>query len=426
MSPEQVENSFSADEKAERENLVNKGLELENVEIIRINHLETFLAAIVEELAQNDKEHLHIYYGATLKASKTDDHINLEFELRSKDKKSSHAVHSDILVIAEGAGARLASQLDLKQDTLSKTLYGSTMAMRLPVGFDLALRPIENKEGTASVKGIAIIDDKKLTKPGHDLEGNRGRKYRWTMIKEQELCRELNKILEKTAKATNSPSDSLLLPCETISANLEEKWRKTNGGKEFYLPRTRYFFTGGIAYLGAELSKEHFEIFQKKEAAAKNGLKEFLLVLAKKHMPRQYIEAQKFANKTEVIAAEALKSDFNEANRARVVIATEENYSLTSFPIELKKADSFYKKFKNLAVLRVGDSYATTHFFTGSGAVNGLRAAIYVGEALQNGAREEDFMKASQKISAATDEMHEKVTKGTGNAPLDGPFNERL
>lgn len=418
--------------------LKNKGLEPETVEIIRINHLETFLAALLEEIAKNDPEHLRLYYGSTLKAKKSDSNFSLEVAIEGKNA-STIPMWGDVIVLTEGAGSEIRNVLGIPVDTVSKPLYGSTVALRLPTGFDIGLRPIENLEGSASVKGIAEIDQDKLTKPGksiiggNNIDGTR-RQYTWTMIGEQELCRQLNQVLEKTDKDKSYYSDeTFLLPCETPAAKLSKDWQAINGGKDYYLPRTRYFFTGGIAYLGAGLTKSQQEMFFKD----KDSLKKYLLVLAKKHMPREYIESQEFNNRgrAELIAPEALGTDIQKAKKPRVITVTEGAYSLSTFPIELKRAREFMKKIrlkneneepKEVVVILAGDAYATTHFFTGSGAVNGLRAAVSIGKALKNGARDQDWQKAGKEISDFTDEMHNKVMRGTGNAPLDGPYNAPL
>ncbi|HXW53500.1 MAG TPA: hypothetical protein VEL47_05290, partial [Myxococcota bacterium] len=208
-----------------------------------------------------------------------------------------------------------------------------------------------------------------------------------------------------------------------------------------FLPRTRYFFTGGIAYMGAELSQRQLEMFEKGKkkdidpaisAAAKRGHRRFLLTLAKKHMPREYVEGQ---GPHTILAPASEGNDTDAADNARVITITEENYSLTLFPIELKKANQFFAIFKlkdgdskarAVRVVQEGDTYATTHFFTGSGAVNGLRAATFAGQALNAGGIGKDWEKAAIDASTATDAMHRKVMYGEGNAPLDGPFNEPL
>jgi hypothetical protein len=439
---QKILNQFKPEETAQLQAFKNQGLELESVEIIRINQLETFMAALIEKLAKKDPEHIRLFYGSVISATANAKTFALDLEISSGDSKQKFPLDGDIIIIAEGGGSKLAQVLGLKSKILSDKLYGSTVALRLPHGFDITLRPIENFDGTASVKGIAKIDDEKLTQPGNPLIGAKTNQlYTWTMIKEQDLCKELNQVLGDTAIATNTPIAGILLPCDTKSPALGAPWNKTNGGEKYFLPRTRYFFTGGIAYLGAELNEAQFAMFEKRKDADKTisdaaqlGLKKYLLILAKKHMPREYIEGQGQAH---MISPAALNpgNNFAAANNNRVATVTEEKYSLSDFPIELKKADDFFiktkiknnnKPEKDVVVVQIGDSYGTTHFFTGSGAVNGLQAARAVGEALNNGNKESDWQKAAQKVSVATDKMHSKVMQGTDNAPLDGPFNSKL
>ena len=440
---QKILNNFSAAEKAEMQKFENKGLELGSVEIIRINQLETFMAAIIEKLAKKDPEHIRLFYGSVLSATANTETFALNLEITSGDKKENFPLNGDIIVIAEGGGSKLAQTLGLKSKTLSDKLHGSTVALRLPHGFDITLRPIENFEGTASVQGVAKIDDEKLTKPGKPITGVKTkRKYNWTMIGEQDLCKELNQVLTETADQTKTSTDNILLPCDTQKGALGAPWDMRMGGENYFLPRTRYFFTGGIAYLGAELNEGQFAMFTKKDEmdkslndAAKAGLKKFLLLLAKKHMPREYVEGQAKPRQLISPAATTPGNNFSAANNKRVITITEEAYSLTAFPIELKKAEEFFikRKLKNgteqekeVLIVQVGDTYGTTHFFTGSGAVNGLQAAIAVGEALNNGNKDSDWQKAANDVSAKTDKMHSKVMFGTDNAPLDGPFNHKL
>ena len=401
------------------------------------------MAALIEKLAKKDPEHIRLYYGSVTNAQINNQTFALDLEISSGDKKQKFAVNGDNMIIAEGAGSKLADKLGLKTKTISDKLHGSTVALRLPIGFDITLRPIENFNGTASVKGVAKIDPEKLTLPGQSIMGKSGKKYTWTMIDEQALCKELNQVLTETALQTHTATDELLLPCDTKSEDLKEPWNQRNGGEKYFLPRTRYFFTGGIAYLGGELNDGQFAMFEKKRnpdkaisEAAHAGLKKYLLVLAKKHMPREYVEGQGATG--HMISPSVLnpgKNNFSAANKDRVITVVEETYSLSSFPIELKKAEEFFvrRKLKNngeeekdVLIAQIGDTYATTHFFTGSGAVNGLEAAMAVGRALNSGNKESDWQTAAQDVSVATDKMHSKVMKGTGNAPLDGPFNHSL
>ncbi len=174
----------------------NKNLELKSVEIIRINQLRNFMAALIEKIAKNDPDHLRIFYGCTISAKV--DQATSTISLNSKScraiqKKSNRLVAISVL-LPEGAGTKIAQELGLKTKTISEKLHGSTVALRLPHGFDITLRPIENFEGTASVKGVAKIDPEKLTLPGQPIVGaHSGKKYNWTMIGEQELCKELTK-----------------------------------------------------------------------------------------------------------------------------------------------------------------------------------------------------------------------------------------
>ena len=413
----------------------NKGLDLEDVDIIRINHLETLLAAIAERLAKQDPEHLRIYYGANIKVTGTQPSYSLQLEITSEGTTSTHAIEADILAISEGAGSQAAQALHMQSKPISNMLYGATVALRLPQGFDIGLRPIENKEGTASVVGIAKIDPQKLTKPGQSL----GRRhYTWTMIEEHKLCEELNTILSHTADSTHYPSaHEVLLPCDLDVSHMPNP--KRIGGENTVLPRTRYFFTAGIAYMGAEVTKPQFEMFHTDRSDSpavrenkRSGLKEFMLILAKKHMPREYVEGQGLHKP--LIAQEAEGESNYSADRARVVMLTEEKYSLTVFPIQLRKGTQYYfmenfidgEHHRPVRVVAEGDTYGTTHFFTGSGAVNGLRAAILFGLALQNGNTQQSWDAAAKRASEYTDDMHHKVIDGEGNAPLDGPYNERL
>lgn len=428
---------FSADLIVAKDKYLARGLELFNVDIIRINHLESVLAIVLESLARADPQHLRIYYGAELLASLTGKG-ELKLEISSGSKKNQYPLAADILAIAQGVDSAVAKTFGFETKAISKPLYGATVALRLPKGFDIGLRPIENRDGTASVKGIALIDPEKLTLNGNYIESaTTGKQYRWTMVLENELCHELNFELNRAIKELKFVGDAadILLPCDTLAKDLPPMWQKKNGGDKYFLPRTRYFFTGGIAYLGAELNEGQLKLLQKRandpEAQKRQlALKRFMLVLAKKHMPKEYVEGQDHQAEFGPLINETLGQDLDAADKARVIIVTEENYSLTTFPILLRKAAEFMK-FHNLSsrplrVVLLGDSFATTHFFTGSGAVNGLRAASSFGQALKEGADEKAFLKAQNQISTATDEMHRKVTEGLGNAPLDGPFNEQL
>jgi 2-polyprenyl-6-methoxyphenol hydroxylase-like FAD-dependent oxidoreductase len=438
--------AFDRDESRELDRYQAKGLELENVDIIRINHLETILAALLEQISLQDPENLRVYYGGVLKTTPSNGTFKLEFDLYSGGGVVTYPLNADVLAMAEGAAASgIAKTLGLQSTTLSNTLYGSTAALRLPTGFDIGLRPIENREGTASVKGIAILDAEKLG----DFEG-----YRWSMMDEFALCLQLNEVLDQTATVSHTPKeDGILLPCTKAdsekSTYLQKLWTKRNGGTGdvsaagSFLPRTRYFFTAGIAYLGSELTEPQYNMFQKQsdssvsrqvQLAVKEGHKQFMLLLAKKHMPKEYVEGQ-FGH---TIAPAALTAGRNarSADFERVVMVTEENYSLTVFPVQLRKANQFSSihqfqsaqnaSSKSVRVVALGDTYATTHFFTGSGAVNGLRSAMSLGRALLDGGSDYGFKLAGHEVGHATQKMHDRVIKGAGNAPLDGPFNELL
>jgi len=445
---QKILDKFSQQEKAELKDFKDKNLELESVEIIRINQLETFMAALIEKIAKNDPDHIRIFYGSVInaKVDPATSTLALELDIMSGDTKKQYPISGDVLIIAEGSGSRISKELGLDTKTISDQLHGSTVALRLPHGFDITLRPIENREGTASVKGIAIIDPEKLTAPGQLLVGaHTGNIYTWTMIDEKDLCKELNQVLENTATQTNTPvSSGLLFPCDTKSTALGAPWKDRNGGKEHFLPRTRYFFTGGIAYLGAELNDAQYALLYRRPAAdndlyaaeRQEGLKKYLLLLAKKHMPREYVEGR---GKVNMIHPSVLTpgipggNKYISADGDRVITVTEEAYSLTAFPIELKKANEFFvvrklknpgQKEKDILIVQEGDTYGTTHFFTGSGAVNGLEAAMSIGKALNNGFKASDWEQAGQEISTATDKMHSKVMRNTGNAPLDGPYNK--
>jgi hypothetical protein len=69
--------TLSPAEQALRKSYDDKGLELKTVDIIRINHLETLLAAVLEKLAMEDPEHLRIYYGGTFKISPNEEAFGL-------------------------------------------------------------------------------------------------------------------------------------------------------------------------------------------------------------------------------------------------------------------------------------------------------------------------------------------------------------
>ncbi len=47
-----------------------------------------------------------------------------------------------------------------------------------------------------------------------------------------------------------------------------------------------------------------------------------------------------------------------------------------------------------------------------------------IGKALRNGNKQSDWQQAEKEVSTATDKMHSKVMHNTGNAPLDGPYNQ--
>lgn len=429
-------------------------LKTDNVDIIRINHLETILAAVVEHLAKVDSHHIRVYYGSVLDIDKNHDSVyNLTLKVFSEGLNSTEKIDSDVIVVSEGNNDKAKDTFDIARNDLStETLYGATAAFRLPVGFDVALRPIENFYGTASVKGIAKIDVDKLTKVGNDIEN-----YTWTMIDERTLCEELNHQLDESLKIyksiTPKPKEQIEttdinLPCNPITKTpLPLPLSRRNGGDKVFLPRTRYFFTGGIAYLGAELQEKQYKMYQEIEKYidkknktkiikenTKQELKKIMLILAKKHMPREYIEGQEGRFQYKSVADRALRDSTILADISRVIMVAEENTSLGLFPIILKKAASFDKivKIKNKAgnektmrVIFMGDSYATTHFFTGSGAVNGLRAANFFGTAIHEGCTDISCNEAGKKASDATDEMHAKVIEGKGDAPLDGPFNQR-
>ena len=429
------------------------GRERETVEIIRINQLETILAALIERIAKADPDAIKLYYGAEVSANPARD--TLSFKLFDQTRLITHPTDpfvtrpfsTDILLLTEGAGRGVGMALGLMARPLSDILYGATVALRLPVGFDIGLRPIENAYGSASVIGIAQIDADKLG----TFDGRT-----WSMIGEQDLCRELNGVVRE---AYLTPVDGnaglaafkgrisvaqMMLPCEHMRTDLSARGAlpafaqyvpTSRGGTIYYLPRSRYFFTGGIAYLGGELTENQYNLLR----AVPGALKKYMLVLAKKHMPRQYIEgapllgaapaaAEYFVSPTVLAPDDGM--NFAEADRARDVKVAEERYSLTSFAIQLTRADSFYNVQtigpKRTIIMRLGDSYATTHFFTGSGAVNGLRAAILVGGLLERGVTETNLDTAANDVNRFTDRMHGIVMRGEGNAPLDGPFNNPL
>jgi hypothetical protein len=426
----EIRDSFTDLERSLYTTYVSQNLELDIVEIVRINHLETLLAAVVEKLAKSDPTHLRIYYGGRLRMNAAS---QMEMMLHANGQDSVLSVAGDIVTMTEGSGTRLPETLGFRYNTLSKPLFGATVAFRLPVGFDISLRPIENREGTASVIGIAKIDPEKLTgvsPPASGvLEG-----HTWSMIDETTLCHQLNGVIHETVLATQTADEGdLMFPC-VPPEQLSPFWLKRNGGEHSFLPRTRYFFTGGIAYMGADLTPTQYALFQKRAdsdhligAAAKSGLRKFMLTLAKKHMPKEYVEGQAPG---QLVAPEAEGSNTVSADHQRVVTVTEEAYSLGLFPVEIRKRDRLFvvSSLENRPVrfLALGDCYATTHFFTGSGAVNGLRASMFFGRALENGASPSDWADAEKEVSGATDEMHAKVIQGKGNSPLDGPFNESL
>jgi 2-polyprenyl-6-methoxyphenol hydroxylase-like FAD-dependent oxidoreductase len=157
-----------------------------------------------------------------------------------------------------------------------------------------------------------------------------------------------------------------------------------------------------------------------------------MLVVAKKHMPREYIEGQAHAG---LIAAEAEGHDPAAADRARVILDTEPHLAFRGLSEVLRRSPRFFFRVKvakdsdpprPVRVVLVGDAYATTHFFTGSGVVNGLRAARSFGKALANGGTDSAWGDAEREVTATTDAMHHRAMQGSGNAPLDGPFNEGL
>jgi hypothetical protein len=428
--------SFSPEERALREHYLGAGLELQIIDIIRINALETLLAAVVEEIARQDPAHMRVYYGAAITAPESGDAHALQMELAEHGATSVYPVPADILAVTEGAAASLAKMVGVEPRAVSRPLFGATVAFRLPVGFDIGLRPVENRDGTASVKGIAVIDPEKLIPADPRFPSH----YHWTMVEEPELVRELNQVLTAAAHGTGTDpfAPGILLPV-LGSGLLAAEWHKLCGGKDFFLPRTRYFFAGGLAYLGAELSQGQYEMFQRRNdtdpgvrAAAQKGLEAFMLILAKKHMPREYVEGQ---TPTHPIAGPAERADTAAADHARVITITELRSSLSTFPIVLRKAPDFSILVQaangqdppgTMRVVLLGDSFATTHFFTGSGAVNGLRAAMSLGRALAKGGTDTAWKEASKEVNEATDGMHQRVMAGTGNAPLDGPFNEGL
>ncbi|MGY3804466.1 hypothetical protein ACWNT8_10415 [Pigmentibacter ruber] len=429
-------------------------LKMENVDIIRINHLETILAAVVEHLAKVDSHHIRVYYGSVLDINKNPSSVyDLTLKVFSVGLNSSAKINPDVMLVSEGNTDKAKDVFDIaRNDLKTETLYGATVAFRLPVGFDISLRPIENFYGTASVKGIAQIDEDKLTKVGNDIEN-----YKWTMIDEQVLCVELNKQLDESLKIyksiTPKPKEKIEetdinFPCNPIATiPLLPPLSRRNGGDRIFLPRTRYFFTGGIAYLGAELQEKQYKMYHEIEKYIENKnktkvikentkqeLKKIMLILAKKHMPREYIEGQD-PIPYKSIADRALGNSSILADISRVIMVAEENTSLGLFPIILKRAVSFNKPVKikdkvgnekTMRVFVMGDSYATTHFFTGSGAVNGLRGASFFATAMYEGCTDISCVTAAKKISDTTDEMHAKVIEGKGDAPLDGPFNQRI
>lgn len=412
----EAEKELNAGDRAFLDKYKGLGLDLDGVDIIRINHLEIALSVVAEYFAAVDAEHFRLYYGSSMAIHPEADALDIALTIHSGAATEVFHTRANVFAVAEGAGSSIPGQVGISTKTLSKKLYGATSALRLPVGFDTTLRPIENVYGTASVKGIAKIDAEKLVSPDHG--------YRWSMISEQELCAELNAVLTKTATTRAMDASSVLLPCQSADT-LSDAWKKLNGGDMWYLPRTRYFFTGGIAYLGSELTESQYNLFQVDKAAGGAGLREFILTVAKKHMPKQYVEGQ--GARTPSVASAALGDDASDADDARVVMVTEPRYSLTQFPIELKKADAFYTIVRGTRVVLLGDTYATTHFFTGSGAVNGLRAAKLFGDAIANGGTEEEWAAAAVMASNYTNQMHHKVMVGTGyNSPLDGPYNEPL
>jgi len=331
--------------------------------------------------------HMRVYWGADLDVSVNGDAFELEMELSAHGSKSIQPMATDILALTESGSSRNTRAMGSVIRDVSNQLYGATVAFRLPVAFDVGLRPVENREGTASVKGIAVIDPGKLTPPGP----HPGLRFHWTMVEEQELLQELNEVLAETARGTGTAPSTpgILLPVQPYD-QLDPQWRK------------------------------------------RTGLKNYMLLLAKKHMPREYVESQAHA---QPIAAEAEEADPAAADRARVILITEPLLSLSTFPIVLRRAPRFFFMVKvakdsdpprPVRVVLLGDAYATTHFFTDSGAVNGLRAARSFGQALANGGTDSAWGNAEREVSAATDAMHHRAIHGSGNAPLDGPFNEGL
>lgn len=335
----------------------------------------------------------------------------------------SFPLYANEVVLTEGASATLASKAGFQYNRISDLRYGTTAVLRLPEGFDIGLRPIENWEGTASVKGIAKIDPPKLGTFGQ---------WHWSMATEQDLCNRFNKLFaDMRAQLKKSPEQLPDFPCSRSAGSLGAEWKSLNGGLSTFLPRTRYFFTAGIAYLGVEITEAVYHSFEIPKGATASDreairslIKRYIMIAAGKHMPQEYIDGQN--GNSVMLRLDTAKADVN-----RQVAVAEEDFSLGVFPIEIKKSTTVslvdpFKGKSNAKFVVLGDSFATTHFFTGSGAVNGLRAAALFGALLRSKESTYDWLSFAQKVEENTQSMHARVMEGLGNAPLDGPFNSRL
>lgn len=369
----------------------------DQVVIIRISHLEIVLSEALQRYAKNDEANLKMYYGSeitSLDLTPTGWNIEITDSQKNVIPTSAHWV-----VSSEGPASKLRELLGITIDIVTKKLYGSTTAFIIPDGFPSEYRPIENKHGTASIPrnsddmkpedigqlasessydGIAVVDN---MKPEHHMVTKAG------------LLASLNALFENAGLS------------EDVVATL----RLTE------VPRTRFFVTGGIFYLGAEITGPQYDFFTalKDPSDPTKGTRldihqEFMRLLTAKHIPMEFT------------TSDVLKISEPDPK-------TQLSKSQSLFPIQLQQASHFIiEDHVGKSVFfgtAIGDTYATTHFFTGTGAVNGLRGAEKLGTAVQEGCTPASLETANQQAFEKTVDMQDLVMRGTKNAPLDGPFN---
>ncbi len=369
----------------------------DHVEIIRISHLEILLSEALQRYAKNDETNLKMYYGSeitSLKLTSTGWNIEITDSQKNVIPTSVHWV-----VSSEGPASKLREVLGINLDIITKKLYGSTTAFIIPDGFPSEYRPIENAHGTASIPrnsddmkpesigvlasessrdGIAVVDN---MKPEHH------------MVNKADLLTSLNALFENAG----------------LSQDVVATLRLTE------VPRTRFFVTGGIFYLGAEVTGPQYDFFTalKDPSDPTKGTRldvhqEFMRILTAKHIPMEWT------------TSDVLKISEPDPK-------TQLSKSQSIFPIELQQATYFtIENHMGKSVFfgtAIGDTYATTHFFTGTGAVNGLRQATFLGTAIQADCTPAALETANQQAFEKTVGMQDRVMRGAGNAPLDGPFN---